>query len=176
MLRRSSRNVIDSFLLRYIRPGSAVLDVGCGYGETALFISRRVPGVTVEAVDIDGPSVERANRRFHRTASHGALRCHKADVRELRRLFGRRRFDYAICNNSFHEFWGPVRTLREIRAVLKSGGLLLLAEYTPCAGERVDDCPRYSREKILELLRRAGFRLVSALARPGVILVRAVKH
>ena len=170
----SAGGVINSFLTRNIRPESAVLDVGCGYGESALLISRRVPGVTVDAVDIDGPSVERANRRFRRAPSHATLRCHKADVRELGRLFGRRRFDYAVCNNSFHEFWGPVRALREIRAVLKPGGQLLLAELTPHAGERVDDCPRHSREKIVELLRRAGFRRIAArILSPGAILIRA---
>lgn len=173
---RGSGGVINSFLLRNIRPGSAVLDVGCGYGETVVLIARRVAGVTVGAVDVDAESVHRANRRFRRAPSNAALRCHKADVRELVQLFGRLRFDYAVCNNSFHEFWGPVRALREIRAVLKPGGTLLLTELTPRAGEAVDDCPRYSQTKIVELLRRAGFLVRSTGTRcPGVILIRALR-
>ena len=171
----SSGGVINSFLLRHIRPGSAVLDVGCGYGETALLIARRVPGVRVEAVDVDAASVHGANRRFRRLAANAALRCHEADVDELVMLFGRRRFDCAVSNNSFHEFWRPVRALREVRAVLKPSGTLLLAELTPKAGEAVDNCPRHSREKIVELLRRGGFAVRSAATRSGTILIRAAK-
>lgn len=172
----SAGGVINPFLLRHVRPGSTVLDVGCGYGESALLIARRVPRVTVEAVDVDAPSVHRANRRFRRAPANAALRCRQADVTELVKLFGRRRFDYAVSNNSFHEFWGPIRALRQIRAVLKPGGTLLLAELTPSAGEAVDDCSRHSRGKLVELVQHAGFAVRSAITRhPGIILIRALR-
>mgnify|MGYP001601455681 FL=1 len=175
MPRRSSRDAIDSFLLRNIRPGSAVLDVGSGYGETALLIARRVPGASVEAVDINAASVHRAKCRFRRLGSR-PIRCRRGNAEELARTFGRSRFDYVVVNNALHELWRPVRALRETRSVLRPGGMLLLAEFTPRYGEQADDCPRYSRDKILELIRRAGFAVRSTATRSDAILIRATKR
>ena len=176
MPNRGSRDVIDSFLLRRIRSGSNVLDVGSGYGETALLIARRVPGATVEAVDIDAASVHRANRRFRRLDRSRPIRCRRGNAEELARTFGRSRFDCVVVNNALHEFWRPVRALRETRSVLRPGGMLLLAEFTPRYGEQADDCPRYSCEKIIELTRRAGFAVRSAATRSDAILIRATKR
>jgi SAM-dependent methyltransferase len=120
-------------------------------------------------------TTDEGQSHFRRLAANAALRCHEADVDELVMLFGRRRFDCAVSNNSFHEFWRPVRALREVRAVLKPSGTLLLAELTPKAGEAVDNCPRHSREKIVELLPRGGFAVRSAATRSGTILIRAAK-
>lgn len=161
------------FLLRHIRPKSTVLDVGCGRGATALMITRRVAGVRVEGVERDRTRADAANRRFRRAGRTDALNCREGDATELRRIFGRTRFDVALADNAFHEFWHPVTALREIRAILKPRGTLLLAELTPKAGEAVDDCPRYSRRKILEFLARAKFRPVSSAERASAILIRA---
>lgn len=169
------RDAISTFFLRNVAPGSVTVDVGCGRGEIALLIARHVPGTRVEGVERDRMWAEAANRRFRRAGYAASLRCRAGDATELRRIFGRMRFDCTIVNNTFHEFWHPVAALREIRTVLKPGGALLLAELTPRVGETVDDCPRYSREKIIELLERGGFRAASSIERSGVVLIRAKK-
>ena len=53
-----------------------VVDVGCGCGLIALMLAQRLPGVPIEAVDIDGPSLEdaRANVAASPFAGHIALR------------------------------------------------------------------------------------------------------
>lgn len=173
---RAPREAIDAFLLRSIRPKSCVLDVGCGYGETALLIARRVPCTTVEAVDIDAASARRTNHRFRRVRGVRRIRCRRGGAEELPRMFGRGRFDCAVVRNAFHELWRPVEALRAVRAVLKPGGALLIAEFTPGEGERVDDCPRYSLKKIVELAERAGFRIRAAHTRCESNFVRATRR
>ncbi len=53
-----------------------VVDVGCGCGLIALMLAQRLPGVPIEAVDIDGPSLEdaRANVAASPFAGRIALR------------------------------------------------------------------------------------------------------
>lgn len=169
------RREMNSFILRHVRPGSAIVDVGCGRGETALLIARHAPDVRIEGIERDRARAAAANRRFRRAGRERTLRCRPGDATELRRTFGRARFDFAIANNSFHEFWHPVRALRAIRAVLKPEGTLLIVEFVPKAGELVDDCPRYSRRKIIELTGRGGFRRASSAERSDAILVKAQK-
>lgn len=173
MERAAPRKVMREFILSSIRPGSRVLDIGCGDGALALAIARRIPGTTIECLDGHRPSVRAARRRFRASREARRLRCRHGYADRLSRLFPRRHFECVVANNSFHEFWAPIRSLREIRAVLKPQGTLLIAELTPEAGERVDDCPRYSSRKIRELLERAGFRIETLRARQSAILLRA---
>ena len=46
--------------------------------------------------------------------------------------------------------------------MLLPGGRILIAEYAPSFGERIDDCPRYSEKKIRSLLADAGFTDITA--------------
>ena len=161
------------FILSSIRPESRVLDVGCGDGALALAIARRIPATVVECVDGHRSSVIAANRRFRKSREASRLRCRHGYADRLVAVFGRKRFDYVVANNALHEFWAPIRSLREIRAVLKPSGTLLIAELTPKAGEAVDDCPRYSVRKIQELVERAGFLVEAVRTRGDTILVRA---
>lgn len=169
----SRRQIMEAFIFRNIPAGAAVVEIGCGRGELAAAIVRRIPGVSVDAVDIDRWNVRHAGRRFSRSRRSANLRCHRGAAEELRRLFARAMFDCAVAYNSFHEFRDPIKALREIRAVLKPDGQLLIAELTPKAGERVDDCPRYSAPKIRELVLRSGFLRCVTRTRAGTVLVRA---
>lgn len=165
---------MEKFFLWYIPAGSAVLDVGCGRGELAALIAQRIPGASVDAVDIDAWNVRHAKRRFNRNRRLATLRSRRGAAEELSQIYGRSRFDCVVAYNSFHEFRDPVKALREIRRALAPGGTFLIAELAPESGEAVDDCPRYSLSKIVALVRRAGFGKIKATAqRSGVNLVRA---
>ena len=168
------RDVMYAFLFARIKAGDRVLDAGCGDGALALAITRRIPKATVVGIEPDRALARHANQRFRRAGCAGRVRCRRGDAEDARLLFGRRRFECAIVHNAFHEFWRPVAALRSIRAALKPGGLLLIAELAPRFGETVDDCPRYSREKLREFATRAGFRrCTAALRHPNAILLRA---
>ena len=64
-----------------------------------------------------------------------------------------------------------------MRALLKRDGQVLLIELEPMYGETIDDCPRFSGNKILSFLEQAKFSIQEALRqRPGMLLVRATKR
>ncbi|MBI3305165.1 class I SAM-dependent methyltransferase [Candidatus Parcubacteria bacterium] len=174
MIKTPYDRVIEKFLDREVQPASRIIDVGCGTGWTALFLARRKPGSQIVGIDIDTLTVHRANALFRRARREKLVQCHRCGVEQLRVRFGTQMFDCAITSHTLHHFERPAAALRQIRAVLKRGGRLLLVELSPRYGEALDDCPRYSLVKIKEFVRRAGFRRVGGAERaPGVVLVRA---
>jgi len=50
------------FFVDNIAPNSAVVDIGCGYGEVARSIATRVDGVQVTGIDSDGPRLTQAQQ------------------------------------------------------------------------------------------------------------------
>ena len=52
-----------------LRAGGRVADVGCGLGWSSIGIALAYPDATVDAYDVDAPSVEAANRHARRQAS-----------------------------------------------------------------------------------------------------------
>lgn len=171
---KSYNRVINRFLLRHIRPNSTVVDVGCGTGTTALLLARERPGCRVEGIDIDEIKIHRANALFAKAKREHLVRCHICSAENLAVRLGRGRYDVVVSTHSFHHYRDPRRALRQIRAILKPGGQLLLSELEPPYGETVDDCPRYSLRKISALVADAHLRVQEARRRkPGVLLVRA---
>lgn len=102
------------------------------------------------------------------------MRCHRCSAENLSARLGRARYDVVVSTHSFHHYRDPRRALRQIRAILKPGGQLLLSELEPVYGETVDDCPRYSLRKIVALVSDTRLRVEEARRqKPGVLLVYA---
>lgn len=168
----SADRAIAAFLREHVVPENRVIDVGCGSGWATLILTGRDLRCETECVDSDAFAVTYANRALERRGR--STRCRRCAAEDLRDRFGIRLFDAAVTVHAFHHFDQPVRALRQVRAVLKPGGKLVLAEFEPRYGERFDDCPRFSLTKISSFVRAAGFRRVAGWRRrPGVLLVRA---
>lgn len=167
-----SDQVIRRFLLDHVAEGSRVLDVGCGGGWAALLIARERPACIVHGTDSEAGTVHRANRGFRRRRS--AVRCYPCAAEDLVSCFGRSRYDAVVSVHALHHYADPFRALRNMRNVVRREGFVLIAEFEPRYGERLDDCPRYSLEKIRWLCEDAGLRLRSEdVKRPGVIILSA---
>lgn len=52
------------FFVKYIEPGSRVLDIGCGNGAVAFDIATRVAGASVYGIDLDEASIAQAQKDF----------------------------------------------------------------------------------------------------------------
>jgi malonyl-CoA O-methyltransferase len=104
----------------------AVLDLGAGTGIAAAELKRRYPRARVTAADIAAPmlAVARARSRFWRR-----IHCVEADAQEL--PFEAASFDLVFTNLMLQWLHPPDQALREIRRVIKPGGLLLASSFGP---------------------------------------------
>jgi SAM-dependent methyltransferase len=163
---------VDFTRLR-IRPGTRVLDIGCGNGRHAFEALRR--GAQVTATDLDDAALAEveamgeAMRFAGEVAGGGSLRTVCADARCL--PFGDGEFDVVIAAEVLEHIHEDVVAIAELRRVLRPGGRLavtvprwwpervcwaLSREYHEVAGGHVRI---YRRRQLAERLRGSGLVL-----------------
>jgi SAM-dependent methyltransferase len=105
-----------------LRPGEAVLDIGCGCGQTSLELAERV-GVTgrVLGVDVSEPMLGLARER-PAPVSAGEVEFLLADAQTAD--LGQGRFDAAFSRFGVMFFDDPVAAFANIRKAMKAGGRL----------------------------------------------------
>ncbi|MGB8329164.1 MAG: methyltransferase domain-containing protein [Polyangiales bacterium] len=129
-----------------IGPGDKVLDIGCGFGETALEIAAIV-GPTGEVVGIDCTDafLEIANQeRAAARADNVRYELGDAQICDLPKDY----FDVAYSRFGVMYFQSAVRALRNARHALKPGGKLCLIVWrtladNPCWGAAKEVALRY---------------------------------
>ncbi len=109
------------FLLPELRDDAVVLDVGCGPGNITADLAARVGRGTVTGIDRSDDVVSRASRDFPRE-SHPNLNFAVGDVFAL--AFDDATFDVVYVHQVLQHLSEPVAALREMRRVLKVGGVL----------------------------------------------------
>jgi 2-polyprenyl-3-methyl-5-hydroxy-6-metoxy-1,4-benzoquinol methylase len=154
------RRALAPWLRKRARPGSAVLDVGCGIGRWSLELARQ--GHDVTAVDLSPRMIERAEAR----AREAGVVCRFA-VGDAARLALDRTFDLILCVTVLQHITDPVAAetaIARLAAHLSPGGELVLLEAAPfLATARCDTAAFRARtfDWYLEALQRAGLRLTA---------------
>jgi len=110
---------VDSLLQKIPLKNSVVLDIGCGRGEVAREVIRRVGEVTVHGIDSDLCGLAELKNE---TANRLTIR--RMDVKKL--AFPDACFDAAYSLNVFEHINDLESTYRELRRVLKPGGRLYI--------------------------------------------------
>lgn len=157
-LRRIQRHALE--LLKTV-PGQRVLDLGCGPGDGAVALAQK--GVVAIGLDYSQGMLDTARKE---RLVEGRLT--RGDAGRL--PFKDGAFDKIVCTNSFHHYPDHVASLREMRRVLKPGGLLVLVDprqdniFGRMAIELVEEkvfglkeVRIFTVEKWHALLREAGF-------------------
>lgn len=107
------------YLLPYLEPGQAVLDVGCGPGTITVDLAERVSPGRLTAVEVTAEALElaRAEARSVDTIDFAV-----ADVHNLQ--FPDGTFDVVHAHQVLQHVADPVRALREMRRVCRPGGIV----------------------------------------------------
>ena len=103
-----------------ITAGTSVLDVGSGVGGPARFLAATY-GCQVTGVDLSEPFVDAARYLTERTGQNGQVSFETASALEL--PFDAGRFDVVLLQHVAMNIADRARLYREIRRVLKSGGM-----------------------------------------------------
>jgi ubiquinone/menaquinone biosynthesis C-methylase UbiE len=111
----------EKLVKKYRFKNTSVLDHGCGTGIFGALLKKR--GAKVIGLDISRPLLKVAATR---------IRAVQGDAHKL--PFKDGRFDFVLSLMVLHILTKPERAIREIRRVLKPGGVLLLAIVHPHAG------------------------------------------
>ncbi len=110
----SQREKVD--ILRRFRSSGTILDVGCGAGFFVREATER--GFSAQGIELSREAIEFGRRE-------GGVRLTEGDL--LHANFPDRSFDIVTLWHVLEHLSRPVETLKRIRALLKPGGLLIIA-------------------------------------------------
>ncbi len=136
-----------------IKPGMTVLDLGCGSGAFTTFVARVVGEQNkVYAVDIQPAMLRQLKHKLAKAENQDITNIELKQASAYELPFEDRSIDLVYMVTVLPEIPDRGRALREIRRVLKPGGILAVTEFLPD--------PDYPlRSTTLKLCQREGFVL-----------------
>jgi ubiquinone/menaquinone biosynthesis C-methylase UbiE len=116
-----------------LRAGGRMLDVGCGSGRVCIAFAKAFPTAEIHGIDPDEESIRRA-RAAAKTEGMDRIGFYAKTTANMDRGTG---FDLITICDCIHDLAQPVKTLAEVRALLKPDGTLFIVE--PKAADRLED-------------------------------------
>jgi SAM-dependent methyltransferase len=113
-----------------LRPGQVVLDLGCGKGETSIFLHTHY-SVRVFAVDLWIGATYLSEKFQKRSVAQEVIPLNLDVSQKL--PFAEGYFDAIFCMDSIHYYGGTVAFMQHLLPHLKPGGMLCLG--SPCFNE-----------------------------------------
>jgi 2-polyprenyl-3-methyl-5-hydroxy-6-metoxy-1,4-benzoquinol methylase len=123
-------------------PAARVADMACGQGRSSIAIARAYPKASVDGIDADAASIERARENLVGSGVEDRVTFQERDAGDPE-LAGR--YDLVTIFEALHDMSFPVQALRASRGLLAEGGLVLIAD------ERTEDtftAPASNRERL----------------------------
>lgn len=107
-----------------LEPQEQILEIGFGTGMLVEMLTKAAPAGLIAGVDPSAVMLREAARRNRGALASGRAALHTGTASSL--PFADGSFDKVCALNSFQFWQAPAADLREVRRVLKPGGLLLL--------------------------------------------------
>jgi len=140
------------FLLPHLSPGLTVLDAGCGPGSITAGLAEIVAPGDVVGMDIE-PRQLAAAQRLAAERGIGNVRFEQGSVYAL--PFPDATFDVAVAHFVIEHVSEPLRALRELRRVLRPGGVVAIKDpYYPAFTFRPETAELRRFMELSELVRR----------------------
>jgi SAM-dependent methyltransferase len=111
-------------------PPAHVADIACGEGRSSLAIARGYPKVTVDGLDLDEASIEKARANLAGSGLEDGVRFHCRDAADPQPADV---YDLVLIFESLHDMSYPVQVLSAARAMLADDGWVIVGD------ERVAD-------------------------------------
>ncbi len=121
--RTAERNA--AFFLPHLKPGMCLLDVGCGPGSITIGLARAIAPGDAIGIDANTDAIDAA-RELAAQRSCANVRFETADVYAL--PFEDGSFDAVFCHAVMQHLRDPLAALRETRRVMRTGGVIGLAD------------------------------------------------
>ncbi|WP_062517232.1 class I SAM-dependent methyltransferase [Demequina gelatinilytica] len=120
------------------RPGARIADIACGAGWSAIALARAYPTAKVTAVDVDGPSIDRAREHVRAAGLQDRVTLLHSDGGALAGGF-----DAAFVFEALHDMPQPVEVLAAIRDAVQDDGAVIImdegvADHPPAPGDTVE--------------------------------------
>jgi 2-polyprenyl-3-methyl-5-hydroxy-6-metoxy-1,4-benzoquinol methylase len=106
-------------------PPARVADVACGQGRSSIEIARAYPKVTVDGIDSDRASIERARENLAGSGVEDRVTFHERNAADAG-LDGS--YDLVTVFEALHDMSFPVDVLRAARRLLRDGGLVFIGD------------------------------------------------
>lgn len=140
-----------------IRPGSTILDLGCGNGFFTFPAAAAMGEGMVIAADLSEPMLNLLRQR------DVPDNVQVLQVEEVKMEVDDNSVDAVVMIALYHEFKDPLENLAEIKRTLKAEGKILILDWDPAAEKErgPGKAHRVSMEKALSDLQTAGFTTLS---------------
>jgi len=148
------------FFMKHIKPGAAILDLGCGNGTYTYLFAEKAS--TIDAVDISGDAIRDAQRRRQKPNIKYIVSNAASFVSQCKK-----RYDIAVLGEVLSFIEDPERFLKELRSV--SDAILLretkfdndvLALVAQDVGVRKSPWHEFSKSELVALLTKTGYKII----------------
>lgn len=106
-------------------PPARVADVACGQGRSSIEIARAYPKVSVDGIDSDRASIERARENLAGSGVEHRVTFHNRNAADAA-LAGS--YDLVTIFEALHDMSYPVEVLRAARGLLDDGGVVFIGD------------------------------------------------
>lgn len=103
-----------------------ILEVGCGVGAQTEILLERFPHLSISAIDRADVQIQVARKRLASAIAEGRVKIEVADALHL--PFSNNAFDGAFLCWFLEHVENPIAILKEVRRVLKPGGIIYCSE------------------------------------------------
>lgn len=149
---------LNATLIKSIKKGSIVADLGCGTGDLLTHLISHVERII--GVDSSSKMLDEAKKRFGRKNGNIDLR-----LGELEHLpIGNNEVDVAVLSLVLHHLANPAPAISESRRILKPGGKIIIADFEKHTHEKLrktygDRWLGFKKSQIKEWLKDNGFQI-----------------